>query len=698
MNKVFLGLSLSTTLLLSNNADRLFDLSIEELMNIEVSTTSRYEEHISDSPANIFLFTKETIRERNYQNVLDILASLPSVDINKFSRALALDDISIRGISGNNKFLILLDGVRISSPAGSTLHVGQNFPVAFAKQVEVLFGAAGVVYGADAYAGVVNIITEKDSNNLELMASAGQDNYLNSFANYSHKFETFQLNAFISGYQSQDYHPDENYPAIYPTGTYNFAQTKDINFFTNINAKNYEVGINHFEHENSLDFSYKPATTSPATTSFDKNSKNIDRITTLYTKAKFDITSALHSNTTLAYSRFEKDSNSYFNNKFSGFDKGYKYAKTDKYGLYQDFTQRLDNHILSFGFSLEYYNIIPRGPDLEKPYDTSSSSTNQNQNYIGTTTPIDFKENTYNNYGIYIQDNYKVNNMLRLVAGVRFDSNTLYGDTFNPRASLIYKPSDKDIIKLIYSSAFLAPASDQVYNEFGDVTQKNTIKSFRHISNPGLKPEKLQTVEIDYEHFFTHNTHFKLSPFYTIIDDLVLNDISVRVNGPTTFKTQIFDNLGKSEIYGVEFSLDDTSKYNNFEFKSWFNLSYTNSQITKIDGSSTQTALIAPLKAKAGSTIIYNEDIFITPKLAYIGETASTQADTNGNKEMIDAYFLVDLNVQYKATKNLYITADIYNLLDARYYSAGAGGDTSVTFKAVPQPSRQAILGLYYKF
>ncbi len=92
MNRVIISLSLITTLLLANNQNDLFNLTLEELMNIEVTTTSKYSEKLSDSLANIYLFTKQTIRERNYQSVADILESLPSVDLNKYSRSLARDD------------------------------------------------------------------------------------------------------------------------------------------------------------------------------------------------------------------------------------------------------------------------------------------------------------------------------------------------------------------------------------------------------------------------------------------------------------------------------------------------------------------------------------------------------------------------------------------------------------------------------
>ena len=695
MKRIILSLSLASTLLSAHNNEDLLSLSLEELLNIEVTTTSKYSEKLLDSPANIFLFTKETIRERGYFNVEDILESLPSVDVNKFSRSLSRDDISIRGINGNNKFLILLNGVRISAPAGGTIHTGYNFPVSHAKQVEVLLGPAGVVYGADAYAGVINILTETDADVVELYASVGQDKYLNSFANVSHNFDKFHINAFISGYRSQEYNTASEYATLYPSptpsnvqGDYSFSPTQDVVFFTNIASDNFEVGVNHFEHEASMNFVFKPDKAS-----FDAESQDQNRMTNIYAKAKFDINSKLHSDTTLSYARSEQNHKTYFNNLFSGFKHAYKYAKVDKYSLNQDFTLKLESHQLSLGISLDYIDVIPRGPDLPEPYDIGKSSKNQNLTYItDPSVPINFNEYSYENYGFYIQDNYKINEQLRVVVGARYDYNTLYDDTFNPRASLIYKPSNHDVFKVLYSNAFLAPASDQVYNEYGDVTGKNG--RFRQVSNSNLKPEELQTIELNYEHFFSANTHVKIAPYYSEIENLILENFTYST------KTQIFDNIGHSEIYGVDMTLDDTSKFGEFVLKSWLNVSYTHANVHTKLNETYATPQVAEYKAKAGSTMIYADNFYITPKLYYIGETPTNKnlSSKDTRKQIVDAYFYMDLNVRYQMLKGLYITADVYNLFDKRYYSATSGKNEKITFVGAPQPGRLITAGLYYKF
>lgn len=699
MKKYFISLSFVYSNLFASNitsygVDELFDLSLEQLMQIKITTASKYFQDQKDSPVNIFLFTQQTIKERGYENVLDILESLPSVDVNHISSSFGKDDISIRGAAGNNKFLILLNGVRISSPSGEITPIGHNYPIYHAKQVEVLLGAAGVTYGADAYAGVVNIITNDKSNGGELYISTARDGYFNSYANGSYQFDDFELNTMITGYRDRQNDLSSLYrdeyqipaPANVQNG-YNFSATKDITFFTNIKSKNFEAGINHYEHDHSLNYIFKPIGSS-----FDEDSVFSNRLTNVYSKAVFDISKDFLSQTTLSYARSELDNGTYFKNIFVGFNQAYKYSLTNNYSILQDFSLELDSHHLSFGASFDYFDIIPRSADLESAYNTSKSSTNQNLNYFGTSTPVNFHQYNYKNYGFYIQDDYRFNTSLHFVIGMRYDINTLYDNSFNPRASIIYRPNQDNVIKLIYSSAFLAPPSDKIYNEYGDITQQNVGYSFRHMSNPDLQPERLRTIELNYEYFFNKNRYIKFAPYYTAIKDMIAEQSAYSSSGGTTYETVYFDNVAKSTIVGADVTFNDVSSVGRLEFKSWVNLSYTDAKVKEAQGEKDMPQ-VAKYKAKLGSTIIYDSKLYVTPKIRYIGKTPLAE-DTKS----ADAYSLVDLNLQYKVTKDLSLVSNVYNLFDKRYMNATSSFENSVFQGESPQPSRLVTIGVCYKF
>ena len=134
-----MGLSISAY---GNGMDikKIIELPVEDALNLTISTPSRYSEKISDTPATVIVISKQQIQERGYTNLLQVLESLPNVDIQRYASFDGGEQISIRGIAKNNGFLILQDGIRINSPTGEPIPVNDNFPIHYAERIEIVFG------------------------------------------------------------------------------------------------------------------------------------------------------------------------------------------------------------------------------------------------------------------------------------------------------------------------------------------------------------------------------------------------------------------------------------------------------------------------------------------------------------------------------------------------------------------------------
>lgn len=143
------------------DVSQLLGLSLEELMNISIVTASKREESIQSTPSTVTVVTQQQITDRHYINLIDLLQDLPGFDIQKATDETRYHNITFRGHLGNNKFLILQNGIRIDSPTGEIIPVADNFPLYNAKQIEILYGPAAALYGADAFGGVINIITKE---------------------------------------------------------------------------------------------------------------------------------------------------------------------------------------------------------------------------------------------------------------------------------------------------------------------------------------------------------------------------------------------------------------------------------------------------------------------------------------------------------------------------------------------------------
>src|SRR5579859_2040206 len=151
---------------------RLESLSLRDLLNVKITTASKTSQDQEMAPATVIVISREQIRSRGYQSLLDLLYDLPEMKVDDKVRSHLDNNFVMRGTPGQEKFVILLDGVRISSPTNETMPIIENYPVYLAEQVEIVIGPASALYGADAASGVINIITRKASSRKSILVDA----------------------------------------------------------------------------------------------------------------------------------------------------------------------------------------------------------------------------------------------------------------------------------------------------------------------------------------------------------------------------------------------------------------------------------------------------------------------------------------------------------------------------------------------
>jgi len=142
----------------------LTDLSIEDLMNIEVISVARREQSMFRAPAAVFVLTAEDLRQSGVTSIPEALRLVPGVqvgrmDANKWA-------ISARGFSDffANKLLVLIDGRSVYTPVFSGVFWDtHDVVIDDLERIEVIRGPGGTLWGANAVNGVINIITREAS-------------------------------------------------------------------------------------------------------------------------------------------------------------------------------------------------------------------------------------------------------------------------------------------------------------------------------------------------------------------------------------------------------------------------------------------------------------------------------------------------------------------------------------------------------
>ncbi len=109
------------------------EMSLEDLLNIKVISASKMVEKSSDAPATIHLITEDQIKTRGYTNLEEVLEDIPEIEIQKKASVEYSNYFTLRGIDGSEKFIVMMDGMRINSPTGTPLAIVNNYPVTNAR-------------------------------------------------------------------------------------------------------------------------------------------------------------------------------------------------------------------------------------------------------------------------------------------------------------------------------------------------------------------------------------------------------------------------------------------------------------------------------------------------------------------------------------------------------------------------------------
>ncbi|MBN2693236.1 TonB-dependent receptor [bacterium] len=613
---------------------------LESMQNVGITTASKILQKASDAPATVYVITEDMIKKRGYTNLEDVLDDIPGVEIQKKSTAEYENYITVRGISGNDKLVILMDGFKISPTDNTPMTVGTNYPLIAVKQVEVILGPASALYGPDAVNGIVNIITKtgKDINGLEITSSYGNaTTTLNEFAG---GFEADGISFMTTGHF---YHSDEPfYPSIYkdeyewyntkyktdgkvlispfvqiergvdeiePYGT----PTDSFSIHSKLNYKDVEFGYFISRESHSTSLGGKPEFNIYAEDAIYKTT-----VQTFYgkhhltsTNEKFQLT------TSLWYGSYEIHPDTQFNNQFTGFLKAYKYGLGRTIKFEEQLTLTFSpKYILVAGFSFDKNNSLPESSDLPRKYDTNKSADEQKIEYPGTnmkdyqgndlTIYEDFYYLEYNNIGGYLQFQALPTESFQLTLGARGDYNTRYGSSFNPRAGIVLTPSNFMKMKLLYGQAFLAPSPFYSYQHYGafvprmnnngtpDNSEDDYVEGlmgyFWRVINPNLKPEKLSSLEGSIILNPTNNLTITLNGYFQKLDDLITSQTDFAgdniddwhtdfKNIPVqTYATRI--NRGTTESWGGSIRFDLFFKFSSiFSLMPYITYSYSDGEL-----------------------------------------------------------------------------------------------------------------------
>ncbi len=159
------------------------DMSLEQLLNVEVTTVSRRQSTLAQSPAAIFVITQDDIHRTGATSIPEALRLAPGMEVAQVDSSTWA--ISARGFNGTaaNKLLVQMDGRSLYTPLFSGVFWDvQDTMMEDIDRIEVIRGPAGALWGANAVNGIVNIITKSAEDTQGLLVTGGGGTQERGFA------------------------------------------------------------------------------------------------------------------------------------------------------------------------------------------------------------------------------------------------------------------------------------------------------------------------------------------------------------------------------------------------------------------------------------------------------------------------------------------------------------------------------------
>jgi outer membrane cobalamin receptor len=644
------------------------------------------------------VITDHQIRRRGYRSLGDVLRDLPDFKIDFGGDPDYPVQLTVQGTRGARTVIVLLDGVRVSSPTNEPLPILYNYPVHSAEQIEIVYGPASALYGADAVSAVINIISKDatDQAGVTFETAIGQFGLYNQTGSYVRRLGR-SGSLLVAGQVVQDAQPDLSryYPADYRglegqrLGVFNTifgpmaagspvsadyqAPITAHSLQGTLRAGHIRLSLFQSHVRSSTAVSYNPDNGAYVADAFNKNHLLV--ASGSYTRRFAGVT----SETTVTASRHELDPESGYQNVFSQMTRSYKYA----YGSMLKGEEQLSwkpfsSVTMTTGASVERLFAIPQTADLNTPVTSRRSAAT----LLGTDIAEPFYELRDVNTGAYAQARYAVSPRMALTVGTRGDYNTRYGGTFNPRIGLVSALTPTTTVKVLYGTGYLAPSAYQAYSHYGSFYSLDEgatyVSDYWHVPNPDLKPEKKSTVEGAIHHALGRSVSLSASAFRTHGTNLI-QDSDPDVAGPGLYRgwpvayADQAVNQGDASTYGGTIGVDiqtTLARTRTVDFRAA--LSVVDGSLRRGDGSvahPVQLGGITPWQMHAGADVRWDE-WSIAPRLSVSGRQRTFAFDEPGTSRLtLPGYATMELELRRANVikKNLELFASVENAFDTRY-------------------------------
>ncbi|MFO0579255.1 MAG: TonB-dependent receptor [Polyangia bacterium] len=687
-------------------------MSLEELLQVPlVTTASRQDEALTDTPATTVVITREEIRQRGYSFLKDVLRDLPGMETQEYFHSQIGTRVPVRGQIGNHKIIVLVNGMRVNPPGGENMMFRSDFSVRDADQIEIVYGPGSTLYGQDAISAVVNVITRQTpADNTKVNRENARDRFLKpqdmsrriamlgmefgypvqkeAWGALNLRFGDARIYASVHYLDKQltdlsSAYPDlwnayatavgprggELDPARFDTGLNVMARLEygstSIQVWHRQSARRYSEGTGPSSFAGSIPESYFEDMSTVAEA---RNKMTLGKYFTLESILSFNRYEVQPSTRLIIIGSpmLGQPPSWDYNN--------WQYARGVSGSLEERLTFRLAKRLaLTAGFFAAHYDItplgtVPGGANLQGSVPAEAGTIDY---YTAKGDPSslvripNLSSLTYQDFAGYLEGNWLIFKPLRLIVGLRLDKYTSVEEfSFSPRAALVFNYNALSM-KYVFARAFVAP-TPYFKDRVGIAGGGGKI----HAPEANLRPEKAISNEfnISYNH-----RHFNISTsfYYNTASDLFdEGNLVPNLVGPvwldpqgarlvTLYRTI---NHGDSRALGW----DIWAKYNFWKFSGWASYSFTDTTTTA-DGVTTPVTGLSVHNFRFGVTWAVLKNLTATAGLL-VKSYPSGLVESAAVAGQVGTPWEINAHIVYSPIPSIDLYADFRNLTDHKYY------------------------------
>lgn len=660
-----LQLLMLSSLVLGNTgslAEDLTDLSIEQLLTVEVISASRLGQNAHQAPTSLSVVSADDIRAFGWRTLAEALNAMRGLYT---SNDRNYSYLGVRGFlhpnDYNSRVLIMIDGQRMNENVYDGGYMAQEFmlDIDLVERIEFMPGSGASIYGANAFNGLINVVTKKGKaiNGAQLDGQYGSFDTYKGRASYGKKFDNgadllLSASHYDSAGQKDLYFQEFDSPASNNGIAHKLDGERADRLFGRVQFEEFTLTGGFVGRNKQI------PTASFGTIFNDPNLETYD--SQVFGNLKYN--KALSADTAL---------------QVKGFVQGYDYQ--GDYPYLNDADQRVINHdvargrwwggdiqLTSSAFERQRWVI-----GLEYQYDQLQKLVNYDVDPYWLNTD-------HNRHGhrveLYAQDDIQITDDLIFSAGLRLDHHHMLSSLqLNPRLGLIWSPQANLAYKLLYSSTFRAPnAWERDYTVFTYATNANN------------QAEQIKSYEVVAEWQPASGLNLTANAFFNDMHQMLEQafDPSIGAAGP-------FQNIGSYHAAGFELEAE----------KRWHNgrllkTSYTYSHVTD-EHAGSQKAYVSPenLFKLHYAEPLYNGFATLGIENIFVDQRLTPQ---NG---IADAYYQLNVNL---SSNRILPGADLsfgaYNLFDSHYPMPGGTGPADLVQNLIRMNGREFRLKLQYNF